>query len=588
MKSKWNKVSASDVYEAVRIYDQSLDAHSPAQNTFLEINGKNYPAKHIRGLAYKVAYGATIPNSEFTGGAETVRFFENLGFTVIYEPKTHQPAKNPQAIINRKEKTDLAEASSQMADKKRDKSSKHFISVTHKSVIEQKNALQLVLNKRFDGDIVSEKTFDWLVTPYNDSEYNGLIDALHQYRGRTDFYKSKNKLRCDFVCESQKLIFEYDERQHFTMARKAALESYPTSITLYFDKQRWCAACEAIHAQDNYPPNRDEKRAYYDSIRDIKSAQNGYRLIRIMHGDYDWESNLAQQYINELLAYSAYVSEEVIAPQNSKNDKTETGDEDISVKIVTVTLQSMSTEKHGNETRLETLNKVVSEYIESDIILFPAGFFYYRSYNKHRIIESLEEVASILRAHSSNAVICLGVDCNNSRDQLAFAIAQSGVLACGRKFHPTEDENHVINIADSFNCKEMDLERIFTKSGKKFYLAVCYDVFGIRHQKTSNPDVDAILTLAHRFYPRGRGPSGDVDFARKGFAGASAQWNCPVFGTAVFFDRPIPDQWPTGVLWCEQNKSVKVFKYTDNQMHLVSKGMMRGCGENAKCIQYYL
>ncbi len=410
MKSKWNKISASDVYEAIRIYDHSLDAHSPARNTFLEINGKHYPAKHIRGLAYKVAYGSTIQNSEFNGGAETARFFKNLGFTVIYKPKTQQPAINPQAIINRKEKKDHAETSNQTANKNIDESRNRFASVTHKAVIEQKNALQLVLNKRFDGDIVSEKTFDWLVTPSNGSEYDGLIGALHHYRGRTDFHKPGNKLRCDFVCESQKLIFEYDERQHFTLARKTALESYPPSTPIYFDKQRWCTACEAIHAQDNYPPNRDETRAYYDSIRDIKSAQNGYRLIRIMHGDYDWESNFANQYINQLLAYSASVSGEVIAPQTQKNYQKETGNEDISVKIVTVTLLSNSTKKHDNKARLETLKKVVSKYKESDIILFPAGFFYHRRYNRRRIVESLEEVAAIMRVESSNAVVCLGID----------------------------------------------------------------------------------------------------------------------------------------------------------------------------------
>lgn len=55
---------------------------------------------------------------------------------------------------------------------------------------------------------------------------------------------------------------------------------------------------------------------------------------------------------------------------------------------------------------------------------------------------------------------------------------------------------------------------------------------------------------------RGYGPSGDVDFARKGFAGASQQWDCPVFGTAVFFDRAIPENWPTGVRY-HSEQSVK-------------------------------
>ena len=87
------------------------------------------------------------------------------------------------------------------------------IVIPTKRVIEQKNALQLILNRIFDGDIVCEKTYSWLKTPDQiKGIYKNLYDAISSYRGDTTFAKRNVSLRCDFVCESQKLIIEYDER----------------------------------------------------------------------------------------------------------------------------------------------------------------------------------------------------------------------------------------------------------------------------------------------------------------------------------------------------------------------------------------
>ena len=55
-------------------------------------------------------------------------------------------------------------------------------------------------------------------------------------------------------------------------------------------------------------------------------------------------------------------------------------------------------------------------------------------------------------------------------------------------------------------------------------------------------EVEKILNLIHSFYPKGTSNSGDVPFVRKGFPGASKNWNCPVFGAVVFFEREI--HWP--------------------------------------------
>ena len=67
------------------------------------------------------------------------------------------------------------------------------------------------------------------------------------------------------------------------------LENYHHSIGLNFSKSDWINYCEKINSKDNSPKNRDESRAFYDSVRDIESFKNGYKLIRIKHGEYDWE-----------------------------------------------------------------------------------------------------------------------------------------------------------------------------------------------------------------------------------------------------------------------------------------------------------
>lgn len=52
----------------------------PARSTFLLLNGKSYPAKFIRGMAYRLATGVELdPNVDYSGGTETARFFEGLG-----------------------------------------------------------------------------------------------------------------------------------------------------------------------------------------------------------------------------------------------------------------------------------------------------------------------------------------------------------------------------------------------------------------------------------------------------------------------------------------------------------------------------
>ena len=296
-------ITREDVIKAIGIFQAENPEYPSPKSTFLVYNNRKLPAKHIRGMAYKVAYANEISKDDFGGGMETVRFFERLGFEMFYTGKSEHvgiksDAKQKQSNHKVVKKVEKAQPNLLYVDKK---VLTHTIKIPSKAVIEQKNALQLLLNRIFNGDIVCEKTFTWLKTPdVIEVNYKNLYKALSGYRGDNAFAKRNVQLRCDFVCESEKLIIEYDERQHFSEARKVSLLSY-LDIPVYFDRELWIRACSDIQAKDGQPVNRDEVRAYYDSIRDIEASKNGYKLVRIMHGQIDFECIGAEESLSKIL-----------------------------------------------------------------------------------------------------------------------------------------------------------------------------------------------------------------------------------------------------------------------------------------------
>lgn len=300
-KIDWTKITHEDVLEAVETFNRDDPKYPEPKVTFLIHNKQKLPAKHIRGMAYKIAYGKEIKKSDYGGGMETVNFFERLGFQVEYRGKSKSQEKNAVAekkqIINVKNRIKASENRKNYLEEK----AFEKIKIPAKDVIEQKNALQLLLNKIYKGDIVCEKTFSWLKSPKETKEsYIDLYDELANYRGDSTFAKRNVALRCDFVCEREKIIIEYDERQHFSEARRRALLSY-RDIRLDYDRELWIKACKDIQAKDNHPFNRDEARAYYDSVRDIEASKNGYKLVRIMHGQIDFESDDAESALKKIL-----------------------------------------------------------------------------------------------------------------------------------------------------------------------------------------------------------------------------------------------------------------------------------------------
>jgi hypothetical protein len=85
MAIDWDRVAKQHVVQACHLLDSGEARPTrPAQSTFLIVNGKRYPAKFVRGLAYRLATGRELRSDEYSGGEETVRFFRSLGMTTAH------------------------------------------------------------------------------------------------------------------------------------------------------------------------------------------------------------------------------------------------------------------------------------------------------------------------------------------------------------------------------------------------------------------------------------------------------------------------------------------------------------------------
>lgn len=242
--------------------------------------------------------------------------------------------------------------------------------------------------------------------------------------------------------------------------------------------------------------------------------------------------------------------------------------------IATVTPQTSEIIPYSTKHRIDTLtslvNRVENLVSAEGIIVLPAGWFNTNKHPPSDEMTSIErELRNILSEASMVKVLCLGIDGSLDeegyiRDQISLAIDQDGIIAMGRKFYPSAQEREHVNLTENYLNGEAGHSRVFSAGGIKWYLGVCYDVFGVRHLDLQNPGVGGFISLVHCFYPKGKGPAGDPYFARHGFAGASKQWGCPVVGTATFFDRDVPERWPTAVFWNRGNISTQQWRYDDN------------------------
>jgi hypothetical protein len=174
-------------------------------------------------------------------------------------------------------------------------------------------------------------------------------------------------------------------------------------------------------------------------------------------------------------------------------------------------------------------------------------------------------------------------------DQIAIALDKTGIIAIGRKFHVlTNKERERVHLAPDNLHGELGKPRIFSLNGVRFFPAICYDTYGPQQGKLVNPGVDVILSHVHYFVPLNeKGPKGVVDFVRKGFAGSSAQWRCPVFGAAIFIRRPIPKSWCTSMNYRTFLKLYTDCKINENSAMPIQSFKVDQLKEGSALVQIY-
>src|SRR5712692_8029693 len=145
------------------------------------------------------------------------------------------------------------------------------------------------------GDCRVSYSFSW-AAKVQDYEHTAIGDSLRriydglgQLRGYRDFIKSAQVPPCDYYIPSRPFILEFDESQHFSRPRLVSLTLYPLDFKAGFSLSRWRELCREVNAEDDEPADRDERRAWYDVLRDLVPTLHGFHpTVRLYAGEFAW------------------------------------------------------------------------------------------------------------------------------------------------------------------------------------------------------------------------------------------------------------------------------------------------------------
>ena len=145
------------------------------------------------------------------------------------------------------------------------------------------------------GNCRINHSFSWSARPedYANTPMGNLLrqirTALGDLRGHRDFIKSAQVPPCDYFIPDPPFIVEFDESQHFSRPRLTTLSLYPDDLDVGFSLSRWRELCREIDAKDDQPLDRDERRAWYDTMRDLLPTLYGFKpTVRLYAGEFEW------------------------------------------------------------------------------------------------------------------------------------------------------------------------------------------------------------------------------------------------------------------------------------------------------------
>lgn len=372
---------------------------------------------------------------------------------------------------------------------------------------EQKNYLRRALHNLFGNTVDIEITIEEISsseTVDNANDYGKIIKDLSAFRGHKNFNNNIRQPEFDFVIPGKRIIIEYDERQHFSKARAISLNNYPKDIKTFFDKSTWIKLCKEFNAKDNDPFDRDERRAFYDTVRDIEAYRNGWYLIRFYHGEFDWADKSALKYLKAKVA----------AVTKTKIESTRT-----KARILRLALKKEYELFNKDKSATKAFNYVAKEIKDNqkfDYLVTPGGFIHFKWADRfidvikdqnesQKIIPTLKKLADETiqkfwntlptatrhKLQSSVKYITFGIDSNN-RDEYdnvvqciqfvaLFDTAKSKVIHWTGKSYPTTYDQ---------KCRLVEIEDLkshFVKVNKE---TVC--LLGCHDLKIFSPRAKAI------------------------------------------------------------------------------------------------
>ena len=267
-------IKREHVLKALEEIDKTRIPKGRSSRKFVLVHrGKRYPPKYVLSLANKYANGKELNSEQFSGGTESNSFLEGIGFKI--EGKT-VGRRVTYEVPMRKER--------EIRERKRHNERCGECKDTIKRLLEKIYG-RVEESPRFDIGTLPEDFKDMPCYP----SLRKIFQALQDHRGFKDFVKAKVLPNSDLFMPEPGFVFEYDERQHFTLPRKISLENYPENLELGFDRKRWISLCKKIHARDNDPEFRDEQRAWYETLRDFLPLIKGLRpTVRVCMRDFEW------------------------------------------------------------------------------------------------------------------------------------------------------------------------------------------------------------------------------------------------------------------------------------------------------------
>jgi len=157
-----------------------------------------------------------------------------------------------------------------------------------------KERLRELLNGIYGG-CQRNHSFPWPAGPehYDTSALGSWLRQIHtalgSFRGHRDFVRSAQLPPCDFYISDPPFILEFDESQHFSRARLITLSHYSDALQVGFSVVKWKELCRKLDSRDDTPIDRDERRAWYDTLRDLLPPFHGLGpTVRLYAGERPW------------------------------------------------------------------------------------------------------------------------------------------------------------------------------------------------------------------------------------------------------------------------------------------------------------